>query len=226
MRLVSGGFLLLVGLTTLGAQLNAQTNSTNTDYRKWTIVAGAGPSIPVGRISNSLSTGWNITGGAGYYFTKNFAVIPEFTYTGLGVQNSFIQSLGAPGANSHIWAWTLNPEVRFRTSKRLGFYLIGGPGYYRRILNLTQPTLVSGYGSGYFGYYSYYSYYGYYPTTYPSNQTISTVERVGWGGNAGVGFTYKLGWAGAKLFGEVRYHYASTYPRKTQFIPITFGISW
>jgi hypothetical protein len=208
---------VLIVLTALGAQLNAQTNSPNTDYRKLTIAAGAGVTIPAGPISNHLSTGWNITGGAGYYFTRNFAVIPELTYTGLGVQNSFIKALGAPGANSHIWAWTLNPEVRFRTSKRLGFYLIGGPGYYRRILNLTTPTQVSSYYLGYFGYY---------PITYTANQTISTVERVGWGGNAGVGFTYKLGWAGAKLFGEVRYHYASTYPRKTQFIPITFGISW
>ena len=217
MRLVTGGFLLFVGLTTFGAHLNAQTNSLNTDYRKWTVVAGAGPSIPVGQVSNRLSTGWNITGGAGYYFTRNFGVIPELTYAGLGVQNSFIRSLGAPGANSHIWAWTLNPTLRFRTSERLGFYLIGGPGYYRRILNLTQPTLVSGYGGGY---------YGYYPTTYRSNQTISTVERIGWGGNGGVGFTYQLGWAGLKVFGEVRYHYVSTYPRITQFIPITFGISW
>lgn len=217
MRLVTGGFLLLVGLTTLGAQLNAQTNSTDPTYRKWTVVAGAGVTIPTGPISNSLSNGWNITGGAGYYFTRNFAVIPELTYSGLGVQNSVIQSLGVPGANSHIWAWTLNPEVRFRTSKRLGFYLIGGPGYYRRILNLTAPIIQSGYAGGY---------YGYYPVQYVTNQNISTIERVGWGANAGGGFTYKLGWAGAKLFGEVRYHYASTYPRKTEFIPITFGISW
>jgi hypothetical protein len=46
------------------------------------------------------------------------------------------------------------------------------------------------------------------------------------GGNIGGGFTYRLGESHAKLYAEVRYHYASYNKVATQVLPLTFGVRW
>jgi hypothetical protein len=46
------------------------------------------------------------------------------------------------------------------------------------------------------------------------------------GGNIGGGFTYRLGESHAKLYAEIRYHYASYNKVSTQVLPLTFGVRW
>ncbi len=213
--------LIIAVLMLFGLQAPAQSFPQNLprSFHRLNLDFGGGVTPTLGVTGNNLNTGWNITGGGGYNFTKQFGVIGQFMWDGLGVPNSVIQMFGTPGANAHIWGFTLNPRIRFLTSHRLGFYIIGGPGYYHRVLNLTRPTTqLTDVYCPFFGYLV--------PTEIPSNQVIGTVEKVGWGWNAGGGITYKLGSGATRLFVEARYHQISTSPRKTEILPITFGIRW
>jgi hypothetical protein len=210
-HLFLASFILLL----FGGQARAQTNN----FGRWNFDFGGGVTPVLGTANSKLNTGWNITGGGGYNFNDNFGIVAQVMYDGLGVNNSVIQEFQVPGANSHIWGFTLNPEVRFRTSHRLGAYVIGGGGYYRRVINFTQPTTeVVNIFDPFFGYF--------YPTEVAANQTIGTITKVGWGGNIGGGLTYKLGGGPARFFAEVRYHYIATQPRSIQILPITVGIRW
>lgn len=188
------------------------------EFNRWTFDAGGGLTPTIGPIHRDLGTGWNIVAGGGYNLTKNFGAELQLMYDGLGVSPSVISEFAVPGANAHLWGYTLDPFVRFRTSQRLGFYFIGGGGYYRRILNFTEPTtqLEEVFDP----------FFGFQVIPISSNQTIGTITRVGWGGNIGAGITYKLGDSGARFFTEVRYHYVDTYPAETEVLPITAGIRW
>ncbi|MGH9397718.1 MAG: outer membrane beta-barrel protein [Terriglobia bacterium] len=197
----------------------AQVFAQATDVHKWNFDFGGGVTPTLNSTSQRLTTGWNFTVGGGYNFNSQIGVIGQIMYDGLGVSPSVLKEFDVPGANAHIWGFTLNPTVRFRTSDRLGFYLIGGPGYYQRTVNFTRPTsaIVTVFDP-FFGFF--------YPVVIPAKVVIGRNTRVGWGGNIGAGITYKMGSHGAKLFTEVRYHYIATSERATQILPITFGIRW
>ena len=207
----------LIALATVFSAVASHAQSS--DFTRWNFNFGGGFTPTLGQTNNSLHTGWNATGGGGYNFTRNFGLEFDTLYASLGVNSSVIQEFQVPGANSHIWGFNLNPIVRFRTSHRLGFYVLGGPGYYHRVVNFTQPTTsVVDLFDPFFGYLT--------PTPITTNQTIGTILKVGWGADAGAGFTYKLGSGGTRFFTEVRYHYISTQARATEIIPVTFGIRW
>ncbi len=215
LRLLRPVLLASFVLLSFGVSVQAQT----TDFGRWNFDFGGGLTPTLSNTNVKLNSGWNLTGGGGYNFNDHFGVVAQVMYDGMGVNNSVIREFQVPGANSHIWGFTLNPEVRFRTSHRLGAYIIGGGGYYRRVVNFTQPTTeVVDIFDPFFGYFG--------PTLVPANQTIGTITKVGWGGNFGAGLTYKLGSGPARFFTEVRYHYIATQPRPTQILPITVGIRW
>lgn len=189
------------------------------EFHKWNLDLGAGVTPTLGSTSNRLTTGWNFVGGAGYNFAPPFGVTFQVVYDGLGVSNSVLKEFKVPGANAHVWGFTLDPMVRFRSSSRLGFYVIGGGGYYRRVVNFTQPTVaIEELFDPFFGIIT--------PILVQAQETIGTITRVGWGGNIGAGATFRLGESGAKFFTEVRYHHIATGPRPTDLLPVTFGIRW
>jgi hypothetical protein len=193
----------------------------SSDYHLLNLDFGGGFTPTLGTTSNNLGTGWNVTGGAGINIDRQFGVIGQVLYSELGVNNNVLKTFDVPGANAHLWGFTLDPIVRFHNSAsdKLGFYLIGGPGYYERVLNFTRPTTaVVDIFDPFFGFIT--------PVVVPANVTIGTITRVGWGGNIGAGVTYKVGYSGVKFFAEVRYHYVATGPRATEILPVTFGFRW
>ncbi|HEX5410314.1 MAG TPA: outer membrane beta-barrel protein [Terriglobia bacterium] len=188
-------------------------------FHRWNFDIGAGATPTVGTTKDELSTGWNVQGGAGVNFNPYLGVTAQVLYTGLGVNNSVIRRFNVPGADAHIWGFTLNPEVRINPDGRVGLYFIGGGGYYRRVVNFTEPTLQTTLVfDPFFGIIT--------PVTYQAKAIIGTITRVGWGGNVGEGITFRVGRGGAKLFVEARFHYISTQSEATKIVPITVGVRW
>lgn len=210
--------LLTLALGAWPATVHAQMVQM-TGIERYAFDVGTGVTPLLGIANNELSTGWNVTGGGGVRIDRRVAVNLQVLYSGLGVQTSVLNTFGVPGAHAHLWGFTLDPEVRFRLDHTVGFYLIGGGGYYWRTINLTRPTLRPAVVfDPFFGYSI--------PTLIPANAIIGSVTRVGWGPNVGAGVTFRVGDGSTRLFAEVRYHYIATSPDATQIIPVTFGVRW
>jgi opacity protein-like surface antigen len=203
--------LLLAGVAAIAAQAQ--------DEHKLTIEGGGGVSPLVGNISNRLDTGWHVTLGAGYNFTRHFTVTGDFMYNGFGVSRAVLNEAKVPDGNAHLWSLTANPKIRFSPDSKVDPYVVGGIGYYRRVVEFTRPTLVPTLiFDPFFG--------ALFNTLLPANQVIGRITRDGIGGSVGGGVDVRVGNGGLKLFGEVRYHDANTGAIDTQMVPITVGLRW
>jgi opacity protein-like surface antigen len=189
------------------------------DEHKLTIEGGGGVSPLLGQISNRLDTGWHVTFGAGYNFTHHFTVTGDLMYNGFGVSRAVLNEARVPDGNAHLWAITANPKIRFAPGHKADPYVVGGIGYYRRVVEFTSPTLVPvTIFDPFFG--------AFFNTAVPANQVIGRITRDGIGGSAGGGVDVSIGSSGLKLFGEIRYHHANTGAIDTQMVPITIGLRW
>jgi hypothetical protein len=180
---------------------------------------GGGFTKPVGNLENRIDTGWNVQGGAGINIVPWLGVMGQFMYTESGLTGSYLQSLNQPDGNFRMYGFSLNPIIRFNPRGQVDFYLIGGPGIYRRTVEFTQPTVAT--------FTAYDPFYGYYfPVDVPANQVIGSHGTTRWGVNGGGGFTVRMGHGNAKLFAEARYTRMFTKGANTSILPVTFGLRW
>jgi opacity protein-like surface antigen len=157
--------------------------------------------------------------GAGYNFTRHFTMTGQFMYNGFGVSRTVLNEANVPDGNAHMWSLTANPKIRINPDWKVDPYAVGGIGYYRRVVEFTQPTLVPTLiFDPFFG--------AFFNTLIPANQVIGRITRDGFGGSIGGGVDIRLGSGGLKLFTEIRYHHANTGSVDTQMVPITVGIRW
>lgn len=136
-----------------------------------------------------------------------------------GFSDRFMDQNSIPGGGLRVHAVTLSPMVHFAGDRRVSPYVTGGFGWYRRTVEITQPTTQT--------VTIFDPFWGiFYPANVGVNQILSsyTVNKGGW--NAGAGFNFKFGDSRAKLFTEVRYHYVPTRPVATELMPITVGVRW
>lgn len=223
-------------------------NNTNPDgSNKWAFVVGGGFAAPVNTTDKYNTLGFSAKIGGGRNFNKMFGVLAEYNYDRFGLSASnlnnqlnlynslgFVDSNNTPisfnglDANAHAWSLTLNPIIHLYNTDSLGFYVVGGGGFYRKLTNFTLP--VTGFTCNY--------YYGCY--SYGANQTIDHYSNNAGGVNGGVGFTYKLSkFANEKLFAEARYTWIDNtqsqnsvnglYPQNnlhTIYVPVTVGLRW
>jgi opacity protein-like surface antigen len=205
--------LMLLGMASLAFAQNEQGWST-----RFSGGVGGGYTPLVGSVSNKLHDGWNIRVGAGYKFSRHFSTDISYSYHGLGVSSSVLREAQVPGGNAHVWSVTADPRIRFSPGRGIDPYLVGTFGYYRRVVQFTQPTLQP--------VVIFDPFFGFFQGAVPANQVLGSIQRSGIGGGAGAGFEFGLGsWAAsAKLFTEARYEYASTGALPTRMIPITVGI--
>ncbi|HLK48497.1 MAG TPA: outer membrane beta-barrel protein [Bryobacteraceae bacterium] len=186
---------------------------------RFTFDAGAGFTQPIGHLENRIDTGWNIQAGAGINLVPWLGVMGQFMYTESGLSGSFLQSVGEPDGNFRMWGFSLDPIVRFNPKGHFDFYLIGGPGVYRRTVEFTQPTIATVTAfDPFFGYF--------FPVNVPANQVIGSFGTTKFGMNGGGGFTVRLGNSNAKLFAEARYIKMYTRGTSTSILPVTFGIRY
>ncbi|WP_263383719.1 hypothetical protein [Granulicella arctica] len=226
-------------------------NMHNADgSNKYAFIVGGGFTLPTGGTHNTLKTNYNVQGGIGRNFNKNFAVIAQFDWANFGIQTNTLNTLLATynqlgatdqngdsltqlGGSSHVWSFTLNPTYYFMGGEKSGAYVVAGAGFYHKTANFTIPA-VGEYCDPYYGCYE-----------YQANQSIDKYTSNAFGVNGGIGFTYKPSRFGnQKLYAEARYvfvdnspkpyslgsatnNYFNAFPQnsaRTTYIPITFGI--
>ncbi|AFL87363.1 hypothetical protein Terro_1042 [Terriglobus roseus DSM 18391] len=208
---------------------------------KIAFVAGAGMNVPNGSTAKYYTPHFALDVGAGLNFNKTFGILAEFSYQRMGLTagainqdytntyNYFISQGNNPSdvsdylsgfdANAHIWGISVNPIVNLVGQGKVGAYVTGGVGYYRKTTNFTLPQLTQNIYGG-IGY---------------VNSTFDSYGAGGLGYNGGVGLTYKLSeFSSERLFVEARYQWVDLgktnndffayNKRNTGTIPITVGV--
>jgi Outer membrane protein beta-barrel domain len=183
---------------------------------KWSANVGGGFTPLLGDLSRRLDNGWHVTFGAGYRPTSRFTIGGQVMYNGLGVSQGTLNEFSVPAGNAHLWAFTAEPRLSFAPRHHFSPYLIGGVGYYRRVVEFTQPTVTTVTVFDPF-------FFGFFPVLVPANQVLGRITRNGIGGNGGFGFEFGMR-HGVKIFTEARFHYASTGSVPTRMIPFTIGV--
>ena len=187
------------------------------DHR-WNFNIGAGPTVPVGSIHSRLNTGWNFSAGGGINLSNALGIIAEFHHDNLGVSDRALRDLNVPNGSARIYSLTINPTLRFGYDQKIGGYIIGGGGWYRRTVEFTQPTTaVVPVFDPWFGFLG--------QAVIPADQVIGSRTIDTGGANIGAGVTYGLP-RGAKFYAEVRYHWMNAGRHDTTMLPITFGLRW
>jgi len=180
------------------------------------IEAGGGAVAPIGNSQRDLTWGWNFTGGVGYKFTPRFALMAEYQFDRNKIPGAVLAAVGEPGGFIHTWSLTMDPVFYYKTGGRVGGYITGGGGFYRKVTSFTEPAEAEG---------EYCDYFSCYPYYYTTNVVVSHYSSNQGGLNLGTGLTFG-GWNSAKFYAEARYTWLDTPTRGTQFIPVTLGIRW
>ncbi len=219
-------------------------NTTADGTSKYTFVIGGGFTKPVNGSERFLDTSWSVKGGAGRNFNKHIGVLIEYNYDNFGLTtlNNQIGLLNSVGytddqgnpydfsqldGNAHAWSITINPIIHLIQGEKMGMYITGGGGFYRKLTNFTLPQEVTGCDP----------YYGY-CSSFIVNQTAFHYSNNAGGANGGVGFDYKLSrFSGERLFAEARYTWIDNsqsqnsarglYPAnnaRTIYVPVTVGL--
>jgi hypothetical protein len=234
-----------------GRRTNYKDRWHNSDgSNKLTFEGGVGFNVPTGSSGKEIGTSFRFQAGAGYNFNKKFAVLLQYDYDKFGLtggnldrqfnrynaldlvddNGNLIDFTGLDG-NAHMWSLTLNPMYTYYQGEKLGGYVIGGGGFYRKVTNFTLPQ-TGVYCDPFFGY----------CYQFTQNQTFDHYSNNAGGVNGGVGFTYRFSrFATEKFFTEIRYVWVNNQPsanstapgalypennKRTGYIPVTFGIRW
>src|SRR5262249_30605898 len=160
--------------------------------------------------------------GAGPNFGPLLGVDGEFMWSDLPIKRSVVEALDVPNASAREYAVTGNVILRIPTHSRLGAYVIGGGGWYRRTGETTAPALVPGTVCP-----GFWDWWGVCINgLWPANVVLSSKTWDAFGGNIGGGLTYRLGESRLKFYTEVRYHHAPHGTVNTDILPLTFGLRW
>lgn len=216
----------------------AQDNSGN--YSGWhghdivhrlTIEVGGGASAPAGDKAD-ITWGDGILLGAGVNINHNLATFIEYQFLDNKVPGLVIAESGAQGGRYHIWSFTLAPVYDMFPKSANDAYLVGGGGFYRKVMNFTDPTESCGF-------------FYYYYTCGTSNQVVGHISSNQGGWNIGGGYQHRFGGmyglSRTRFFAEVRYLEVLSPVIKsasanglspvnvsanTKLMPITVGIRW
>jgi hypothetical protein len=183
-------------------------------------------SVPLKTTAQVTSTGWGTVGGVGWNINKRNALIGEFLWNRLYSDSATLQTLQPTGnLNGSVDLYSVTGNYRFELRGRLlGAYVIGGGGWYMRNTNLSQSVTV---GAGTVCTPAW-LWWGFTCTSGTVNvsQTLASSSSNALGGNAGGGFTIRVGPAPYRLYAEARYHFAPTKNISTQLVAVTFGIRY
>jgi Outer membrane protein beta-barrel domain len=178
--------------------------------------AGGGFNAPVNDTENAQTWGWNATGGVGYKFAPDLAIMAEYQFIRTGIPDAVLATVGEPGGNVHTWSLTLDPVLTYKNTGSWGGYVTGGGGFYRKLTSFTQPVDAIGQYCDFFTCYPYY---------YTTNVVVSHYSSNQAGFNIGTGLTFG-GWNSGKFYAEARYTWLDTPGRATEMVPVTFGFRW
>jgi hypothetical protein len=221
--------LLVLGLFLVsGKAIRAQEEAENDDP-KFNTNLGFPISAPLNPMAQFAGAGTGVIYGAGYNFSRRHGVVGEFMWDWLnpggGALTPVRAALQLNDINGHSNLYSLSANYRFELRGRaLGIYFIGGGGWYVRKSSLSKVVVTgntvtctpvwlwwgAACSSG----------------TVTANQTVLSSSSSALGGNAGIGFTARVGDAPYRMYVETRYHYANTRTINTQLIVATVGIRY
>ena len=105
-----------------------------------TFEGGGGFTIPTENGKQFMNTGWNIKAGGGYKFNERFSAMLDYDYVSMGVPTAILNQVNPQGGGAtHLWSLTINPMYNYKSIGRWGGYIVGGGGFYRKLVNFTQP---------------------------------------------------------------------------------------
>ena len=169
---------------------------------------GFGWTFPTTDFKNSFDAGWHGTIGATFFATPKVGFLVDYTYNKMGgpertinvVQNPIAGAVATSGlleSNHQIHAVTFNGVWRSQSDSAINGYVLGGAGYYHRIVQITTPSV---------GYTTFCDPYWYvcYPSLVSVDQIIGDRSSNDFGINIGGGITFGRE---AKFYIESRYHY-------------------
>lgn len=226
-RIVLGVAALLAAC--VGA-LHAQYNGEPDDNPKINSNLGLTVGVPVSTTGEVVDTAWGINTGVGYNINRRNALIGEFMWNRLYPSRDQISplraaALQAAGFDAITDLFVMSGNYRFELrGKTFGGYAIGGGGWYHRNTDLSR-TVVSGTATVCTPVWLWWG-FTCSSGTVVSNQTIVDSSDSAWGGNAGLGFTVRVGDAPYRLYAESRYHYAAFEHINARFLTVTFGVRY
>lgn len=215
-RFVKGFWVGRLAIAVAALSLITGVAGAQEELHKWSVNVGGGFTPLLGDLNKRLDNGWHMTFGGGWRVTNRFTIGGQVMYNGLGVSRGVLNEFAVPDGNAHIWAFTAEPRLSLAPLGHFSPYLIGGVGYYRRVVEFTQPTIAAVNVFDPF-------LFGFVPVLVPADQVIGRVTRDGVGGSAGLGFEFGMR-GGVKIFTEARFHYADTGAVPTRMIPFTIGV--
>jgi hypothetical protein len=229
-KLVAAAFGILLAAAPAGAQ----------DDKAVDINIGFGVTFPTGDFKNSFDSGWNGTFAATFNISPAFGVQGEYMYARMDGPERVISvsvTPGGPGTNQllesnhQVHALTGNLVFKnMRSDRVVGGYVLGGLGYYHRIVQITSPAV---------GYTTFCDPYWYvcYPAVVSVDNILGERSSDDFGINFGGGVTFGRE---AKFYVEARYHYVwgptinapagaaspTNVSTNAQYFPLTFGVRW
>ena len=199
---------------------------------------GFGVTLPglSGDFKNSFDAGWNFDFGATFNLSPTLGVQGEYMYARMNGPAQTIIVSPTPGgigssqlleSNHQVHGFIGNLVYKVPSSGLVGGYVLGGLGYYHRIVQITSPAV---------GYTTFCDPFWYvcYPAAVSVDNILGDRSSNDFGVDFGGGVTFGHQ---AKFYVEARYHYvwgpkinppagitvASTNTN-AQYFPITFGV--
>jgi len=200
---------------------SAHHSNSLTDHL--TIELGGGFNVPTGNTKRWQNVGYSINLGGGWMFSDRFGVLAEYGFNRDNIPQNTLTNVGEPNGNVHVWSLTLDPIFYYKTSGRVGGYVTGGGGFYRKLTSFTESVYEG----------NYCSYFGCYPSY--GTEVLSHFSSNQGGVNIGTGVTYKPSVDGkGKFFAEVRYVWVDAPANSTTafgtgtvgMVPVAFGFRW
>jgi hypothetical protein len=200
------------------------THHTDTLTDHLAVELGAGFNVPSGNTTTWQTVGYSINLGGGWMFNNRLGMLAEYNFNRSTIPANTLTHINEPDGNVHVWSLTLDPIFYYKTSGRIGGYVTGGGGFYRKLTTFTQPVFL--------GYYCDY-FYGCFPQY--SNITLSHFSSNQGGVNIGTGVTFKPNADGkVKFYAEARYVWVDSPKNSASAIgtgtvnmfPVTFGFRW
>ena len=200
---------------------SAHHSNSLTDHL--TIELGGGFNVPTGNTKRWQNVGYSINLGGGWMFSDRFGVLAEYGFNRDNIPQNTLTNVGEPNGNVHVWSLTLDPIFYYKTSGRVGGYVTGGGGFYRKLTSFTE-SVYEGDFCGYFGCYPSYG-----------TEVLNHFSSNQGGVNIGTGVTFKPNADGkGKFYAEARYVWVdSPANSSTAFgtgtvgmVPVAFGFRW
>jgi hypothetical protein len=207
----------------------AQYGEEENDDPRGNLNVGTTGALTLNPTAPFSSSGWGVTVGAGYNFTRKHGAVGEFMWNHMFATDEAQAAVRVLGQNSgisgggNLFAFTGNYRYERRGSD-FGVYFIAGGGMYIREVDLSEAiTAPPGVPCA-----KVWSWWGFncFAGTLPPGQVVQTTTEVAPGVNGGIGLTARVGPAPNRLYVEARYHYAATGGVNTQLVGISFGIRY